>query len=573
MSDLSVLIPARNEMFLQNTIDDVLKNIRGDTEIIVVLDGYESKAHPGGTWPDYGMPMHERVTVVHRPVSIGQRGATNEAARLSTSKYIMKLDAHCAVAQGFDVQLMEDAQRLPENVMQVPAQYNLHVFDWVCKCGWSRYQSPPPKCEKCGAADLTRKMIWKPRKSRLATAWRFDKELHFQYWGAYKHKDITVRQGDITDTMSLLGACWFVSRERFWEIDGLDEKHGSWGQMGTELACKTWLSGGRLVCNHKTWFAHLFRTGGMGFPYLLKQSDVDRARKYSQDLWRNDKWPKATRKLSWLIDYFAPVPGWESGAEEPAVETGPAPSASRAAAPAPVPTGLTKGVVYYSDCRGDGLILQAARSQLARATNGHRITSVTLAPVDFGDIRVVMTRLERGHLTMFQQILAGLELSDADIIFLAEHDVLYDSSHFDFTPPSDELVYYNENVWKVDQETGRALHYACRQTSGLCAYRSVLLEHYRKRVELVKEHGFSRKMGFEPGTHGRPERVDLLHSEAWMSPKPNIDIRHKHNLTPSRWRKDQFRDKRHCQGWTEADEVPGWGRTKGRFAEFLTEVA
>ena len=103
MSDLSVLIPARNEMFLQNTIDDVLKNIRGDTEIIVVLDGYESKAHPGGTWPDYGMPMHERVTVVHRPVSIGQRGATNEAARLSTSKYIMKLDAHCAVAQGFDV--------------------------------------------------------------------------------------------------------------------------------------------------------------------------------------------------------------------------------------------------------------------------------------------------------------------------------------------------------------------------------------------------------------------------------------------------------------------------------------
>ena len=57
-----------------------------------------------------------------------------------------------------------------------------------------------------------------------------------------------------------------------------------------------------------------------------------------------------------------------------------------------------------------------------------------------------------------------------------------------------------------------------------------------------------------------------------MSPKPNIDIRHKHNLTPSRWRKDQFRDKRHCQGWTEADEVPGWGKTKGRFEEFLKEM-
>ena len=37
--DLSVLIPARNEMFLQRTVDDVLKYKQADTEIIVVLDG------------------------------------------------------------------------------------------------------------------------------------------------------------------------------------------------------------------------------------------------------------------------------------------------------------------------------------------------------------------------------------------------------------------------------------------------------------------------------------------------------------------------------------------------------
>lgn len=37
--DISILIPARNEMFLARTIEDILANIEADTEVIVVLDG------------------------------------------------------------------------------------------------------------------------------------------------------------------------------------------------------------------------------------------------------------------------------------------------------------------------------------------------------------------------------------------------------------------------------------------------------------------------------------------------------------------------------------------------------
>ena len=121
-------------------------------------------------------------------------------------------------------------------------------------------------------------------------------------------------------------------------------------------------------------------------------------------------------------------------------------------------------------------------------------------------------------------------------------------------------------------KSGQALFYYCKQTSGLCAYRSLLLEHYRKRVELVEKNGFSRKMGFEPGSHGRKERVDDYKAERWMSEYPNVDIRHQHNLTPSRWRQDQFRSQRNCKGWQMADEIPGWGHTKGRFDEFLKGV-
>jgi len=228
-------------------------------------------------------------------------------------------------------------------------------------------------------------------------------------------------------------------------------------------------------------------------------------------------------------------------------------------------------MVYYSDCRGDTDILEAAKRQLLRSVNGHSIVSVTLAPLDFG--RNITLPLERGYLTMFKQILAGLEASDADVVFLTEHDCLYSPSHFDFVPPRADTYYYNVNVWKVCAISGHALHYITKQTSGLCAYRSLLVGHYRERVRRVEEAGgYDRHMGFEPGCHALPRGVDNHPAEEWRSAVPNVDIRHQFNLTRNRWRQEQFRDKNSCLGWTEAEEVPGWGRTKGRFSEWLREA-
>ncbi len=127
--------------------------------------------------------------------------------------------------------------------------------------------------------------------------------------------------------------------------------------------------------------------------------------------------------------------------------------------------------------------------------------------------------------------------------------------------------------WKVRAEDGHALHYPCSQTSGLCASRLLLIAHYRRRLDLVLERGFSRAMGFEPGTHGRPERVDDFRAETYLSAYPNVDIRHSTNLTESRWRREQFRNQRYTEGWTEGDGVPGWGRTRGRFAEFVADLS
>jgi len=512
---LSVLIPARNEIFLARTVEDILSNIEGDTEVIVVLDG---------AWADPGLPQDPRLTVVYLPEAVGQRAATNLACRIATGKYVMKCDAHCSFDKGFDVKMCTKMK--PEFTM-VPKMYNLHVFDWVCPEGHRRYQGPSGPCTKCGK-DTVRDVLWRAKPSPETTAMRFDRDLRFQYWSAYKKR----QQGHIVETMSILGACFMLTREKYWELDICDEKHGSWGQQGTEVACKTWLSGGRLVCNKNTWFAHMFRTQGKDFshPYPISGSQVEHAREYSKHLWLGNKWHKAKRPLKWVFEHFAPVPEWND-----------------------------KGIVYYTDNQLNVKIAKAVQAQLLKAKLP--IVSASLKPMKFG--KNVHVPGERSALQMFKQILAALKASTAGVVFFCEADVLYHPSHFDFVPPREDTWYYNTNVWKVDANTGHAFRVdSCRQVSGICVYRHLALEHYSKRIKMVEEQGFSMKMGYEPGTHGRPERVDDAVSETWESEWPNVDIRHDNNFSPTRWSKEQFRNQRYTEGWIEADEVPGWGTIK-----------
>jgi glycosyltransferase involved in cell wall biosynthesis len=556
--DLSVVIPARNEMFLARTIECVLENIRADTEIIVTCDG---------AWPAPPIEDHERVAMIYHPEPVGQRAATNDAAKIARGQYVMKLDAHCSVGEGFDAIMLEDIE--PDMTM-IPLMHNLHAFDWVCQeCGKRKYQGPTPGgCPQCGGP-MEREILWKAKPSPRSTAMRFDKDLRFKYWSGYKKR----QRGDLVETMSILGACWMLSRERYFELNICDEEHGGWGQQGTEVACKTWLSGGRLIVTKKTWFAHMFRTqgGDFGFPYRLKGSDVNKARKYSRRLWRVDnpdempRWDKAIYSLSWLIERFAPVPDWHDEEEEKAHRKANQEARQKATSIAPVASDdaeePTKAIVYYTDNRLDPAIMAACQAQLSKA--GLPIVSASLEPLDFGQNVVVDG--ERGPLTMFRQILAALKASTADVIFFCEHDILYHPAHFEFTPERADLFYYNNNVWKVDavEEPGRALFHYSNHTSQLCAHRKLLLEHYRKRVEIVKRDGFSRRMGFEPGTHRRKERVDDYKCATWMSPQPNIDIRHGQNLTPTRWERDQFRNRHFTKGWTIADAVAPWYEAGG----------
>jgi len=281
MDMLSVIITARNEVVLNQTVESVLSNAVEDVEVVVILDGYEPKEM---------VPLDSRVVVIHHKESQGQRQSINEGCRAARGKYMMKLDAHCAVAPWFDKVLKEDCEY---EWTMVPRMYNLDVTTFT-----------PKKHKRTDYMYISSPHHRKPFRA--------------MYYGNYEGAVSKKPHSDklIDDTMCCMGPGWFMHMDRFWEQGGCDEGHGGWGQQGIEVACKAWLSGGALKVNKKTWFAHWFRGGGVpegfnsGFPYSMPGRNVERARKYSRKLWLGNKWNKQVRSFQWLVDKFDP-PTWK----------------------------------------------------------------------------------------------------------------------------------------------------------------------------------------------------------------------------------------------------------------------
>lgn len=518
MKDLSILIPARNEMFLNKTIDDILSHIEMDTEIIVGLDG---------SWPFQPIPDNPKVILLHHSESIGQRAITNECAKLAKGKYLMKVDAHCAFDQGFDRKMIE---LMEPDITMVPIMRNLHAFNWKCVNGHIRYQGPSGPCNECG--ELTEMdVVWISKHSPQSTAYRFDKTMHFQYWNEYGKK----QTGNLTETLSIQGSCFMMTREKYFELDVCSEDFNSWGQQGVEVACKTWLSGGRVMVNRTTWYAHMFRTqgGDFGFPYPQNEKAVQENRELSRELFMRNKWPQAIHSFSWLIEKFNP-PEWDINE---------------------VKVLPTKGILYYTSNRLNMRIADRCRRQMVKSSLP--ITSVSLKPMKFG--RNIYLQLEPSTLSMFKQILAGLESMTENIIYFAEHDVLYHPSHYEFTPSDPFKFYYNGNYWFVRMKDGFAIHYDVSPLSGLVGYREQLITHFRERVEMIEKEGFTLHMGYEPMTHKRVKWKKWFNFEIFQSNFPNIDLATGGNQSWKRWSKDKFI--KQPKFWEEGtwENIPGWG--------------
>lgn len=459
---LSVIIPAKSEIYLEKTILDILKNAEGEIEIIVELDGW---------LPEPALDVRDnRVLFVHHPVGIGQRACINHGVSMAKGKYVMKLDAHCAVDRGFDVKLAADCD---PTWTVVPRMYNLDVETWK------------PKLHK-----LTDYMYIGCSDGRLLRA---------EYYGSRQPQN----DKPIDETMCCMGPGWFMHKQRFIDQGGCDENHEcGWGQQGVEVACKAWLSGGALMVNKKTWFAHWFR-GHLGFPYPISGNTIERVRKYSRDLWINDKWEKQTRPFQWLIDKFDP-PGWDQS--------------------------IT--LIYYTA----NAVAKGIEYSVLRGLRGHGlpIVSVSQEPMQLG--KNIVVPKEKSLTNIYRQVLIGAKAATTDYVALCEDDCLYTKEHFKYRPT--KPFAYNLNRWMLhlDQDQ-KVFSYRERPVLSQC------IAHRKTLIECLEKGDRDREMGREDG----------YEFETFKTKEPNLIFCHDKNTSGKKYLGKDAEPR---------TELPPWGKAE-----------
>lgn len=228
---------------------------------------------------------------------------------------------------------------------------------------------------------------------------------------------------------------------------------------------------------------------------------------------------------------------------------------------------MNRGIIYYTSNKIEGQIIETAKRYIRES--GLPIISCSLKPIDFGENIVLENRLP-SYPTMALQILTALEASTAKYVFFCEHDVLYHKSHFDFTPPRDDIYYYNVNNWRWDYLKDYLISYdGLTSLSGLCCNRELAIKHYKYRLQVIEEQGldkirgreprWARRFGYEPGTKKR--RNGGITNEDHIKRRskfPNIDIRHPHTFSKPKITLDSFKHKPSDWKQITMNEVPEW---------------
>jgi len=283
MDKLSILIPAYREPFLVKTINDLLQNAEGEVEIFVNIDGPKPKQ----------IVENKRVRYFHHPKPIGMRAGANLGLKHATGKFIMKTDAHCSFAKGFDTVLKKDCQ---ENWLMIPRRYSLNTKDW----------KKDPK-----------------RPIRDYHYYAFPSEKTKFGMPCPEWPQVTKKRSDpkynIDDTMAFQGSCWFAHRKYFMDrvgfLDDRPDRYTPYSAEQLETGLNYWLKDGKVKINKNTWYAHLFKNSN-----FYKTWGLDRNVKTSKMTWNGHRWaakhwlsngePGTKHKFSWLIEKFWPVPGW-----------------------------------------------------------------------------------------------------------------------------------------------------------------------------------------------------------------------------------------------------------------------
>lgn len=283
MSLLSVLIPSRNERFLRQTVEDLLRHATQEIEIIVALDG---------AWPVEALPDDKRVKVIHFGSPRGMRACINAAAGVARGKYLMKVDAHCMVSEGFDEMLKQNCE---DDWVVIPRRKRLDAELWAI--------------QDVGKPDVDYEYLSYP-------LWKEEEEpgLHGTIWTQRIIERRDKPEYEIDDNPAFQGSCYFTTRKHWDRIGGLpEEQYYSFIGEPQQLGMKTWLSGGRVVICKSAWIGHLHKGRKYGRGYSISGSELKAGNSYSCSYWMNDSWPDAKYTMDWFVnEKFPGMPHWPS---------------------------------------------------------------------------------------------------------------------------------------------------------------------------------------------------------------------------------------------------------------------
>jgi hypothetical protein len=280
MAKVSIIIPSRNEIFLNATVKDLLAKAEGDIEIIAILDGY---------WPRPPLPTDKRIKQLHFGDAQGMRPGINAAVQVATGEYLLKCDAHTMWDQGYDRKLIEDYRE--GNWILTPRRYPLDAEKWAIETGNPKY----PIDYEFLSYGLERPED--PTCGFHGTAWTKRRE---------ERKHLMLDKD-----MSSQGSAWFMARKHFDRIGPLRiDLFGSFYGESQEIGLVTQLQGGAMMRTKHTWYAHLRKGKKWGRGYALGPNGHRRGAGLMVRMCMLDEWPNQVRTLQSLVEEFWPVPTW-----------------------------------------------------------------------------------------------------------------------------------------------------------------------------------------------------------------------------------------------------------------------
>lgn len=285
---VSICIPSRNEQHLQKTVAGLLKHAAGDVEILAMLDG--------GPWPDPPLPNDPRLIVVRHNEPMGMRPTINEAAQIASGEYLMKCDAHCIFAEGYDEALKADCDY---DWLVVPTRHSIDGVKWD-----SDGEEAAIKPRDYNYSILTYAFLQSMYGTgfhSVTADWKLNRAINKQR-AAYPIDDILCAQG----------SCWFQHVDYFRSFPPLDHEILYFYQENQEVTLRVLASGGRSIVNKKTWYGHSHKghdnkgaDGRPGRGYYLdlrkKRSSEAIVADWCINGWPS-AWPNATRSFVSMIE-------------------------------------------------------------------------------------------------------------------------------------------------------------------------------------------------------------------------------------------------------------------------------